>query len=88
MDGRNKKRKVTITFILLIILIPLISPTLTEFANGQTDDQIKVSFDPRPNEPPVTPVNPDPANGTVDVKVPVTLCVDVYDEPGTPETFP
>ena len=82
MDGRNKKRKVTITFILLIILIPLISPTLTEFANGQTDDQIKASFDPRPNEPPVTPVNPDPANGTVDVKVPVTLCVDVYDETG------
>jgi len=82
MKGRNGKRIATLSFVLIIILIHLISPTLTEFANGQTDDQIKASFDPRPNEPPVAPVNPDPANGTVDVKVPVTLCVDVYDETG------
>ncbi|MCK5458460.1 MAG: hypothetical protein KAI20_01095 [Thermoplasmatales archaeon] len=82
MKGGNGKRIATLSFVLIIILIHLISPTLTEFANGQTDDQIKASFDPRPNEPPVAPVNPDPANGTVDVKAPVTLCVDVYDETG------
>jgi len=80
MKGRNRKRTVTLTFVLLIILIPLISPITTELAKGQTDDQISISFDPRPNEPPSAPVNPDPPNGSVDVGVSVTLSVYVYDE--------
>lgn len=82
MEGRNKKRKITLPFILLIILIPLISPIKTELVKGGTEDQISISFDPRPNEPPSAPINPDPSNGSVDVPVSVTLSVDVYDETG------
>ena len=82
MEGRKKKRTVILPFILLIILIQLISPIITELAKGGTEDQISISFDPVPNEPPSAPFNPDPPNGSVDVRVPVTLSVDVYDETG------
>jgi PKD repeat protein len=76
MEGRNRKQKVIQLFILMIILLPFISP-LT-FAN----DKVILSFDPRPNEPPYAPINPHPQNGSVDVPVPVTLTVDVYDDTG------
>jgi PKD repeat protein len=82
MERRNKKRTVTLPFVLLIILFSLISPITTELAKGGNEDQISISFDPRPNEPPSAPLNPDPPNGSVDVRVPVTLSVDVYDETG------
>ena len=75
MKGK-KKRKASLSFIIFTILIPLLFFIPTAWANSQ----IGISFDPRPNEPPSAPVNPDPPNGSVDVRVPVTLSVDVYDE--------
>lgn len=76
MKGRNRKRIVILLLILITILLPFLNP-LT-FANDQT----VISFDPRQNEPPYAPINPDPSNGSVDVLVPVLLTVDVYDETG------
>lgn len=80
MKGRNRKQTVAPPLVLLIILIPLLFPIPATLADGQTGDQITITFYPRPNEPPSTPINPDPPNGSVDVPVPVTLSVDVYDE--------
>lgn len=76
MEGKNGKRNVILLFILITVLLPFFNP-LT-FAN----DQVIFSFDPRQNEPPYAPTNPDPSNGSVDVLVPVLLTVDVYDETG------
>jgi len=76
MKGRNERRKVGILFISVIILLPFIV-TLT-LAN----DQVIFSFDPRPNDPPYAPINPDPPNRSVGNTAPVTLYVDVYDETG------
>jgi len=76
MEGRNEKRKVKILFILIVILLTLIAP-LT-----YADEQVIISFDPRPNDPPYAPINPEPANRSVGISVPVTLYVDVYDETG------
>jgi PKD repeat protein len=76
MEGRNRKRKVVQLFILITILLPFISPLIL------ANDQVIISFDPRQNEPPYAPINPDPSNGSVDVPVPVILTVDVYDETG------
>ncbi len=74
MEGRKRIRTFLLPIVLLILLFPmLIYPTLA-------DDQVKMSFNPDfSNEPPYAPINPDPANGSVDVDVPVTLSVEVYD---------
>ncbi len=74
MKGRNKTRIFLLPIILLILLIPIFIP-LT-FA----DDQVIISFNPNfSNEPPYAPMNPDPPNGSVNVDIPVTLSVEVYD---------
>ena len=76
MKGRNDRKKVRILFISVVILLPFIT------AFTLADDQIIFSFDPRPNDPPYAPTNPDPPNRSVGITVPVTLYVDVYDETG------
>jgi len=81
MKGRNRKRKVMQLFILIIILLPFISPLI--FAN----DQVILSFNPRPNEAPYAPINPNPPNGSVDVSVPVILTVNVYDDGYTVDVY-
>ena len=83
MEGRLLKSKLNLPLILLIILTPLISPILTEVITGQTEDQIVITFNPDPNNPPIAPINPNPPNGSVDIGVPVTLSVNVYDDTGT-----
>ena len=76
MKGRNRLRIFLFTFVIFILLISIFIPPI--FA----DDQVGISFNPIPNEPPRKPINPDPSNGSVDIIVPVTLSVDVYDSTG------
>jgi len=76
MKGRNERKKIKILFLLIIILLPF----TTQLTLAQ--DQISMCFDPRPNDAPYAPINPDPPNRSVGITVPVTLYVDVYDETG------
>ena len=76
MKGRNERKKIKILFLFIVILLPL-STQLT-----LAQDQLTMSFDPRPNDAPYAPINPDPPNRSVGITVPVTLYVDVYDETG------
>ena len=73
---KRKERKISLSVVTLIILISSLFSTPITLAN----DQIGVSFNPRFNEPPDTPINSYPVNGTVDIRVPVTLEVLVRDE--------
>jgi len=75
MEGRNRKRTVKIPLLLLIVLISLLISIPTVLAN----DQIGIMFDPHPSDPPYAPINPDPPDGALNVGIPVTLSVDVYD---------
>ena len=83
MEGIQLKRKLKLPLILLILITPLLSPIITEVTKGQTEDQITITFNPTLNYPPIAPINPVPPNGSVDVSVPVTLSVDVYDDTGS-----
>ena len=82
MKGRKSKISVKL-LIFLINSILLINPLISiELVNAQSEDNVILFFNPRPNEPPSPPMNPSPFNGSVDVPVPVILSVDVYDETG------
>jgi hypothetical protein len=76
MKGRTARRKFRIVLIFNIILLPFITGL------ALADDQTIVTFDPRQNDPPYAPINPDPPNRSVGNPVPVALYVDVYDETG------
>jgi PKD repeat protein len=76
MKGRNEIKKLRILFILIIIILPF--TTQLTFAQ----DQVTLSFYPFSNDPPYAPINPDPPNGSINITIPVTLYVDVYDETG------
>lgn len=76
MEGRNRLQIIILTFVINILLISIFTPVIL------ADGQVGLSFDPMPNEPPRAPINPDPANGSVDVIVPVVLSVDVFDATG------
>jgi len=74
MKGRNKIQISLLPIILLIILIPIFIPSIL------ANDQIIISFNPNySNNPPYAPMNPDPPNGSINVDVPVTLTVEIYD---------
>ncbi|KYK32617.1 MAG: hypothetical protein AYK22_07205 [Thermoplasmatales archaeon SG8-52-3] len=76
MKGRGILQIFLLTFVICIQLTSI-------FINAVfADDQLGLSFNPIPNEPPSKPRNPDPANESVDVIVPVILSVDVYDATG------
>ena len=62
--------------IFTIILFSVLFPTPGVLSNTQ----IKVSFNPRFNEPPDAPLNIYPSDGAINVEIPVTLQVYVYDE--------
>ena len=77
MKGKEgKKGAASLPIITIITLIVIMFFTPTTLGDGE----IGVSFDPRPNEPPNAPSNPDPANGEEDVPIPAILEVYVYDE--------
>jgi len=76
MEGRNRLQIIILIFVMFMFLFPIFNPIIL------ADDQVGLSFDPMPNEPPRAPINPDPANGSVDVIVPVILSVDVFDATG------
>jgi len=75
MKGRERNKIVTLHFVLLTVLFSLLLPIQITLAS----DQVVISFDPHPSEPPYAPINPDPPDGALDVGLPVTLSVDVYD---------
>ena len=76
MKGRNRLHVFLLIFVTCIILIPIFIPPIL------ADDQIGLSFNPIPNQPPRKAINPDPFNGSVDIVVPVILSVDVFDATG------
>ena len=83
MKGKNRNGIVTQHFVLFMVLISLITPITMDIANAQENDSLILTFDPQSNEPPAPPDNPDPPNGSVDIFVPVTLSVDVFDDSGS-----
>jgi PKD repeat protein len=75
MKGRKKIQIFLLPFILLILLFTMFIPLI------YADDVVIISFNPNiSDEPPYAPVNPDPPNESINVDVPVTLRVDVYDK--------
>lgn len=81
MQGTARKGKIKISCVLLLLILPFFLPTPITSAL-ESNDNIRMSFAPRPNGPPMKPINPNPANESVDVIVPVILSVDVYDDTG------
>jgi len=63
MKGRNRLHVFLLIFVTCIILIPIFIPPIL------ADDQIGLSFNPIPNQPPRKAINPDPFNGSVDIVV-------------------
>ncbi|UCF12612.1 MAG: PKD domain-containing protein [Thermoplasmatales archaeon] len=79
MKGKKiEKQKVFLSIISFIIFISLLFFIPATLAS----DQIIVSFNPILNEPPSRPINPYPPNSTMNVEIPITLSVSVYDETG------
>lgn len=74
MEGKNGQSIPLLIF--TIILFSVLFPTPGALSNTQ----IKVSFNPRFNEPPDAPLNIYPSDGAINVEIPVTLQVYVYDE--------
>lgn len=72
---KDKGKAVSAFFAVLFILIHLLSILPTACA----DSYIVASFDPCMNEPPHSPINIDPADGSKNVEIPATLRVLVYD---------
>ena len=67
MEGReSKKRKISIPFVItiLIVLLVLIPKTLAD-----ENDQLIFTFNPRPNRPPTIYSGEYPGNGSVDVEL-------------------
>jgi hypothetical protein len=79
MKGKRIKL-LTIHFLLFTILFSFLAPIQTQ---APSSDTITISFNPEGNNPPLKPINPRPSHGSTDIRVPVTLSVDVYDDSET-----
>ena len=72
MKGKQRKNGKNFPFIVILATLTLVQfPIQAVPAN----DQIHLSFNPRPNEPPSTPIDFYPLNGTVDTESPTPLKV-------------
>jgi len=76
MEGKNSKNK----FIMLTLICTILLSIFTPIELAKENDQVSLSFDPVPNEPPIAPINPDPPDISLNVIIPVTLSIDVYDD--------
>jgi len=77
MKGMNRKKRKISSFIAIAATLTLF---LVPFQTILANDQINLSFDPRFNEPPSKPINVYPPNGSINIRIPVTLKVCGYDE--------
>ena len=84
MKEKNGKKRKTSFFTVTIIIM-----TLFLFPNPITlaGDQIIVSFDPRPNEPPVIHNNEYPANTSTNIEIQTTCHITVSDGDGDTMTI-
>ncbi|MBU0497166.1 MAG: PKD domain-containing protein [Candidatus Thermoplasmatota archaeon] len=74
----QEKRSISMRFLFLILFTLFLNP-ISPSIMAITTDPLDVTFDPAANQPPYPPINPYPANNTVDIESSTLLSVEICD---------